>query len=101
VLQIAAILPGQARDRRFSIPSRKSTASISRVESHRSTNQPASTAEEGEEQLNVTPLANVGEAAFDGTDGTAEAAQAEKPAEGVRRLDSETNDVDVFQDARS
>ena len=102
MLQIATILPGQAPDRRFSIPSHRSTSSISRAESHRSTNPPASTAEEGDQQV-VTPLADVGEAPFEdkGADGTVEAAQPEKPVETVRRLDSETNDVDVFQDARS
>jgi hypothetical protein len=102
VLQIATILPGQAPDRRFSIPSHRSMSSISRAESHRSTNPPASATEEGEKQA-ATPLADVGEAPFEakGAGVTVEAAQPEKPVEAVRRLDSQTNDVDVFQDARS
>jgi hypothetical protein len=86
VLQIATILPGQAPDRRFSIPSRRSTASIGRVESHWSTNAPASTAEEGEDQATALDVSKE--------------QAAEKEPGTVRRLDSETNDVDVFQDAQ-
>jgi hypothetical protein len=102
VLQITPILPGQAPDRRFSIPSRRSTASMSRVESHRSTNPPDSTAEEVEDEKRpepdgATPLA---ETPGDGGDGGLEKVATE-PGKPVRRLDSETSDVDVFQDAQS
>jgi hypothetical protein len=107
VLQITTILPGQTPDRRFSIPSRRSTASISKVESAKSANPEKLVAEEDEGQQEEAPLVDVSEAAVedkgDADGGVEEAAvpPTGKPAETVRRLDSETNDVDEFLDAHS
>jgi hypothetical protein len=82
---------------------------MSRVESAKSANaQQSLTAEKDEEQqeqlLQETPLVDVGETACEDKGGAggveATTTQPGKAAETVRRLDSETNDVDVFLDAR-
>jgi hypothetical protein len=107
VLNITTILPGQEPDRRFSIPSRRTTASVGQVDSPRSTNAPTPTAGQGEaEQLrqqDVKPLADAGEHKGEALGGAVEktAMQPAEAPETVRRMDSETNAVDVFQDAQS
>jgi len=99
ILQIATILPGQKPDRRFSIPSRRSTASITQVESHKSTNALLPATANNEEQSNA--LIDTTEARKGQIGAGVEANQLDKLTSVVRRQDSETNDVDVFLDADS
>jgi len=110
ILQIAAILPGQKPDSRFSIPSRKNSSSAPLDSMHKlslsddqdttSTQHPASIASNngaaGAPQVSRSPrrpktMESVEEENID----------TESSRDAIRRQDSQTNDMDVFHDAES
>jgi hypothetical protein len=106
-LQLASILPGQTADKRFSIPSRKSTYDTNEARAEPAPKEDPQPSSEPKEQPapvkkeeNLPPVDETFLATGDLSKLTI-SDEEKRRAGKLIRLDSQTNEMDEFSDARS